>query len=108
MSPPWVPLPCAARAPGLGECDLADIDRDDERFFEGLPVGRLWEDPVPGGDHEAGYFRVVGDVVRAAGGGDLDVVVVAPEESVCADVQRLLSAVRRQVAGPGHVQPPPF
>src|SRR5580692_1191611 len=94
----------------VGSCerDLAEIYRDHERLAERLAVRRSRVDPVLSGDHDAGHLRVIRDVVRACGGCDLDVVVVAPEQAVGTDVQCLLGTVGGEVVRPGHVQSPPL
>src|SRR6202050_3024996 len=93
---------------GSCERDLAEIYRDHERLAERLAVWRSRVDPVLSGDHDAGYLRVIRDVVRARGTCDLDVVVVAPEQAVGTDVQGLFGAVGGEVVRPGHVQPTPL
>src|SRR2546423_4186719 len=86
------------------ERDLADIYRDYEWLAERFAAGRSRKDPVLGGDHDAGYPRVVGDVVRGAvAAHDLDIVVVASDQAVFTEVQCLLAAVCGEVARPEHV-----
>ena len=95
--------------PNLCEGDLAEVYRDQERLAERLALRSSREDPVFGGDHDAGYLRVVGHEMGASGAAlDVDVVVVASDEAVATEVQRLLGAVGGQVAGPDNVQPAPL
>jgi hypothetical protein len=88
----------------LCERDLADVYRDQEWVTEGFPTEPSREDPAPGRHHDARELGVAGQIVRAAvPAGDFDVVVVPPEQAVVTDVQRLLLAMRGELARPGHL-----
>src|SRR5260221_3089936 len=67
----------------LGECDLAEVDGDQQWLGECVALGGPGKDPGPGRNHDPGDLRVARHVVRARGAAhDVHVVVLAADEAV--------------------------
>jgi hypothetical protein len=92
----------------VNEISLRSIETTRGAPGKRLAVGGAREDPVPGGEPDARDLVVVEDVVRGVRAAtDLDVVVVARQEAVLVEVQRLLGAVGGEIARPDDAQASP-
>src|ERR1700728_83550 len=84
----------------LEKDELINVDRHDQRFGRGMAVRLKTEDPMLRRKDDARELLDIGDVVRRSYvAADVHVVIVALQQSLLIEVQRLLCAVGRDFCG---------
>src|ERR1035438_1825706 len=100
--------PLSPQKTGLGQFEVGEVDRDEERLFHQLIITFVGVNPSFGRHDDAVDVLICGGIVEAGPAlEDVDRVVVSAQQAVRSEAGDLLARVAFHCVGKGDLQAPP-